>query len=405
MMMALMVAAASSANAQDNLWKKAQSLCDANKLEEAITTITPCLTSDQTLKKADAWNTLFNIDYAIFLRENTIEVNNKKNKTQIPYDTVAYYNGIVGALKAAMECDKYDATPNEKGKVKIRFREINGNKVFLVRPQVINAGLAAYNKKDYAKAFDNFSLYIESAKAPLFSAIKTDGPDKYLSTVAYYASLVAYSNKNYDGVKKYIDIALADTSVKRDAMELKVYIYKDTKDSVNYLNALKEAHASYPTESKYFDMLVNYYLSAGNPEATKKFASEEMAKDPNNKSALYVNGVVLMNQKMWDEAVVSFKKAIELDPEYMEANFNAGVCLNSKASEMRDKLADKRGNLTMAQYNSIIPIVKESCIYLEKARQIAPDRKDLWAYPLYTVYYALKNTAKTAEMEKLLKIK
>ena len=405
MMMALMVAAASSANAQDNLWKKAQSLCDANKLEEAITTITPCLTSDQTLKKADAWNTLFNIDYAIFLRENTIEVNNKKNKTQIPYDTVAYYNGIVGALKAAMECDKYDVTPNEKGKVKIRFREINGNKVFLVRPQVINAGLAAYNKKDYAKAFDNFSLYIESAKAPLFSAIKTDGPDKYLSTVAYYASLVAYSNKNYDGVKKYIDIALADTSVKRDAMELKVYIYKDTKDSVNYLNALKEAHASYPTESKYFDMLVNYYLSAGNPEATKKFASEEMAKDPNNKSALYVNGVVLMNQKMWDEAVVSFKKAIELDPEYMEANFNAGVCLNSKASEMRDKLADKRGNLTMAQYNSIIPIVKESCIYLEKARQIAPDRKDLWAYPLYTVYYALKNTAKTAEMEKLLKIK
>ena len=130
-----------------------------------------------------------------------------------------------------------------------------------------------------------------------------------------------------------------------------------------------------------------------------------MAKDPNNKSALYVNGVVLMNQKKWDEAVASFKKAVEIDPEYMEANFNAGVCLNSKASEMRDKLADKRGNLTMAQYNSIIPMIKESCTFLEKARQIAPDRKDLWAYPLYTVYYALKNTAKTAEMEKLLKTK
>ena len=405
MMMALLVAAASSADAQDNLWRKAQSLCDANKLDEAITTITPCLTSDQTLKKADAWNTMCNINYAIFLRENTIEVNNKKNNTQLPYDTVAYFNSVTGALKAAIECDKYDATPNEKGKVKIKFREINSNKIYLIRPLVINAGLAEYNKKDFAKAYDNFSLYIESAKSPLFSVIKSSGTDNYLSTVAYYASLVAYSNKNYDGVKKYIDIALADTSVKKDAMELKVYTYKDTNDSVNYLNALKEAHASCPTETKYFDFLVNYYLSKGDQEATKRFASEEMAKDPNNKSALYVNGVVLMNQKKWDEAVASFKKAVEIDPEYMEANFNAGVCLNSKASEMRDKLADKRGNLTMAQYNSIIPMIKESCTFLEKARQIAPDRKDLWAYPLYTVYYALKNTAKTAEMEKLLKTK
>lgn len=398
----LLMVSASGVFAQDNLWRKAQSLCDGNKLDEALQTIQPCLTSSETTKKAEAWNTMCNIQYAIFARESTKESDNKKNGTKTPYDTLAMYNSAAGVVKAAIECDKYDAAPNEKGKVKINFRQVNANKAFLIRPQVINAGLYEYNRKNLDKAYEFFSLYIESGKSPLFTGLNT-ASDNYLGTVAYYASLVAYNQKNYSGVSKYIDLALTDTSMVRDAMELKVFNYRDSKDSINYIKSLKEAHNKFPQETKYFDMLIAAYMNANNLAATQEFAKEEMAKDPKNKAAWYVNGVVLMQQKNWDEAITDFKKALEIDPNYFEATFNVGACLNSKASDMREKAVDKRGNMTLAAYNNIKPVVESSRDYLEKARSLAPDRADLWAYPLYSVYYALKDKAKTAEMEKLLK--
>ena len=53
MIMALMVATASSALAQDDLVKQAAGMTD--KYEEAVKTITPALTSGQTVDKAKAW--------------------------------------------------------------------------------------------------------------------------------------------------------------------------------------------------------------------------------------------------------------------------------------------------------------------------------------------------------------
>lgn|SRR5574344_68783 len=400
MMMALMVAAASSACAQDNLWKKAQSLCDADKTDEAFQMITPCLTSSQTLKKADAWNTMANIYFAVLKREG-VKMQNKEKPE--PYDTVAYHKAVVGALTSIIECDKYDSKPNEKGKINPKFHKDNAQRLLLnnIRPQVINSALFANNHNDTLTAYKNFALYVESGKEPIVKETAV-GTDLYVGQISYYASLLAYQLGKYDDVNKYISYALADTTEAKQATELQMFTFKELKDSDNYIKAVKNAYEKYPSESKYFDWIVNYYMTKNDLNSLTTFADQEIAKDPNNKTALYSKGVVLMQQKKWDEAVDNFKKAIAIAPDFYEANFNAGVCLNSKGSELRDKLADKRGGLTTVNYNKIIAIEKESLSYLEKARSISPDRSDQWAYPLYTVYYTLKDN-RYKEMEKFLK--
>jgi tetratricopeptide (TPR) repeat protein len=400
MMMALMVAAASGACAQDNLWKKAQSLCDADKTDEAIQVITPCLNSDQTQKKADAWNTMANIYFAVLKRESAKMQNKEKPQ---PYDTAVYHKAVVGALTSIVECDKYDSQPSEKGKVKPRFHKDNAQRLLLnnIRPQIINSALFANNHNDTLTAYKDFALYVESGKEPIVKEITT-GSDQYIGQISYYASLLAYQLGKYNEVNKYINYALADSTERKQAVELQLFTYKEMKDSDNYIKAVKAAYEKYPSESKYFDWIVNYYMTKSDLASLTSFADQEIAKDPNNKTALYSKGVVLMQQKNWDLAVENFKKAIAIEPNFYEANFNAGVCLNSKGSEMRDKLADKRGGLTTVNYNKIIAVEKESLLYLEKARTISPDRSDQWAYPLYTVYYTLKDN-RYKDMEKYLK--
>ena len=68
MMMAAVALFATTAFAQDDLVKQAKKLCDKGELEQAATTLTPALTSDQTEDKAEAWNLMGDIQYQLYMK-------------------------------------------------------------------------------------------------------------------------------------------------------------------------------------------------------------------------------------------------------------------------------------------------------------------------------------------------
>ena len=119
-MMAALAVMTTAAFAQDDLVKSAKKLCDKGELEEAVKTITPALTSDQTEDKAEAWNVMSEIQYQIFMKGQAAEQANKANNSTTPFDTAAMHKAMVASLEAAMKCDEYDRQPNAKGKVKIQ---------------------------------------------------------------------------------------------------------------------------------------------------------------------------------------------------------------------------------------------------------------------------------------------
>lgn len=404
---AVMAAMATTAVAQDDLVKQAKKLSDKGQMEEAVALLKPALTSDQTLDKAKAWNVMSEIQHKIFMVGQQIEAENKVKQTQTPYDTTAMYNAFLASLEAAMKCDEYDRQPDEKGKVKLAYRKQNQDKFFTQRLIALQAGQHEYQKKNNEGAMKAWGLYVDSNSDPLFTGIDMTS-DNYLIDFAYNTGLLAYTLKNYDLAKKYAAIASNDAEKAKEANELVIFAMRDgaktAADSAAYVNKIKELHKQNPNEDRYFNLLQDYYVKSGNMEALGKWAEEEIAMNAQNKMAWALKGEVLMNTQKWDEAVAAYVKSAEIDPTFVQVIFNAGVCLNSKAIEMKDQLADKKtGNLTTANFNKIKEVLMEAKIHLEKARELDPTQEKVkWAYPLYQIYYTVGDKAKSAEMEALL---
>jgi len=179
---------------------------------------------------------------------------------------------------------------------------------------------------------------------------------------------------------------------------------KTKEDSVAYVNMLKDLRKQNPDEERFFNLLMDYYTRAKDMNAMKAWADEEITINSGNKMAWALKGEVQMNQSEWDAAVESYKKAIEIDPNFVQCVFNAGVCLNSKAIALKDQLADKNtGGLTKENAEKVKVILNEALTYMERAKELDPDSEKVkWAYPLYQIYYALGDKAKADEMEKLV---
>lgn len=408
MMMAVMAAmSATAAFAQDDLVKQAQKLCDKGQYDEAVNVITPALTSDATTDKAAAWNTLNNIYFKSFEHQSQIAAEHMVKKDGPEADSARMYSDIVKAMEAAIKCDEYDVQPDAKGKVKIRFRKANQDRYTNGRLNLIHAGQYAHKAGKPADAQKAWGLYVDCTASPMFEGVDLS-KDDYRSQIAYFAGLLAYQNKDYAGATRYAKVAAEDPEKMADANEILLFAQKDgaktKEDTLAYLNTVKEMHAKNPQEDRYFNLLMDYYLKAGDIEATKKWVEEEVTAYPQNKMAWAIKGEAEMKSQLWDEAVASYKKAAEIDPEFVAVIFNTGVCLNSKAIELKDKVADKKtGNLTKENFNKVKEILLQSKEYLEKARELDPNREKVnWAYPLYQLYYSLGEKEKSAEMEALL---
>ena len=126
----------------------------------------------------------------------TKKIENQVKQTNEPIDEATMNKAVVAALEAAMKCDEFDNMPNEKGKVKPKFRQANQQTYQNGRLQCINAGQYEYNQKNYAGAFKAFAMYVDSGDSPLFTGIDMS-KDEYKYEVAYFASLSAYQSKDY----------------------------------------------------------------------------------------------------------------------------------------------------------------------------------------------------------------
>ena len=411
MIMALMAAAATTAFAQETVVKEAKKLLSKKDFDAAAQMLAPALTSSETLDKAAAWNLMTDIQFEKYSAIQNENIQNQMNQKAVPFDTLGMNTACYEALKAAIECDKYDVQPNDKGKVKIRFRQANQQRMQNVRLNLINAGLFDYNHKNLDGALAKWSLYLDSPASELFTgfaAVADVAQDQYRSEIAYYAGLVAYQKKDFATAEKFAKLASQDPKKAAEANEILLFSKKETmktkEDSLAYVDMVKDLHKANPEEERYFNLLMEYYTRADDQKAMAAWAEEETSINPENKMAWALTGQVHMNAREWDAAVEAYKKAIEIDPTFIQCVFNAGVCLNGKAIDLKDKLADKNtGGLTKANADKVKAILHDAREYLERSKELDPDREKVnWAYPLYQIYYSIGDKAKSDEMEKLV---
>lgn len=358
-------------------------------------------------EKAKAYNHLVQLSMDKYNTEGAIIDANlaaaAAQKPQTPYDTIGIGNAAYNILVDAIECNKYDQMPDAKGKVKPKYAEVNRDLALKARNTLVGVGNEYASKGDMDGVLKFWGTFLDTDDDP-FLNVNKEQEVNFIGQVAYYTALYANQAKQFDKALKYVEIAVKDPQLATEATNLRFSLKQDRlttkEDTLTFVSELKTFYADHPDSEAAFGTLCNLYANMDATEEVMKLVNEKLAVDPNNFLAWTLKGQNEMNNAQtaenadWDTPIASFKKAIEIDGTNPQVLNYLGFCINSKAAQISDNR------------NAQKELFKESLQYLERAKEIDPNRERAnWAYPLYQCYYIVysANDPRTKELEEMLK--
>lgn len=263
--------------------------------------------------------------------------------------------------------------------------------------QVLNEAIEAYNANEFEKAYKYFTKTLEIKKMPVFGeAIDT--------AIMYNAAIAAQRAGNWDGAIKYYKEATkygygeATTYILLKEAQLK------TGDTTAAVETIKEGFEKYPTNKDMLGTLINYYLlESDNAEEALRYLEVARQQEPEN--AAYYSAEASIHDKLGnkEKAIELYKKAIELNPDLFEAQYNLGVIFYNDAVEASNEANEIKDNEAYQKArDEANKMFKDALPYIEKAHELQPEERSIMS-TLKTLYYRLKMEDKYQEMEEKLK--
>jgi len=380
--------------------KEAKSIANEAKpnFDQAERLIGEALKNPETKDVADTW------DVAGLIQKRYIEEErDKKSVLRQTYDTLRAYNSILKMFEYYTKCDDLAQVPNEKGKVKNKYRKANASTMLTERPNLINGGVYCFNINKSQEALKFFATYIESASYPMLADKNLAKTDSLFAVYAYYTTLAANNVGDNDAIIKYAPIALDDKENGKISAQLLAEAYKAKGDTAAWIKSLEEGILRFPENDYFFASLVDYYNGTDQASKAMEFADRMLANDSSNKLYLYVKAYLYHNLKEYDNAIEYYKKTIAIDPEYAEAYSNTGLAYLMKAQEYADQAPTDINDPKYAEAQVVIrKFYEDAKPYYEKARALKPDQQDLWLQGLYRVYYNLNMGPEFEEIDELM---
>ena len=126
--------------------------------------------------------------------------------------------------------------------------------------------------------------------------------------------------------------------------------------------------------------------------------NQALGTDRHNLLFRITKSIILLNTGKYQECFALCDTLIHENDSVAEAWLNAGLALFNQGVAL-----DKNPVLSAKKHGQVISFYKQALPYLEKYRQLKPERKDRWALPLYTIYLNLNRGKEFDEIDKLLK--
>lgn len=209
-----------------------------------------------------------------------------------------------------------------------------------------NEGVGFWDAQDFKKAYKSFEKAL--------SYLPGD------TTLVYYSALAAIQDKDYaTGIEKYKQ--LLD---KKDFSQHKTIsvdlpkLYLSVPDTANALKYAALAAKEYPNDNNAVTQNIELNLIVGNESKIIADIENQIAKDSGNKTLYYYLGLAQNAAGNSKESYEAYKKAIAIDPNYIDANLNAAVVLiNATRDEIQVLNDDKK--LTNSQYTTKLNTLKD----------------------------------------------
>lgn len=322
---------------------------------------------------------------------------NEKLYLKEKYDTTALF--LVGKrmFDTLEGLDSLDRLPDARGKVKLKYRDRSAELLNIYRPNLFNGGVFFMKKHDFSRAYDFFDTYINSAVKPMFARYQYAERDKRLPEAAYWASYCGYKLEKPQLTLRHTYQALKDSVHLPYMLQYLAETYKLEKDTARYVQTLKDGFSKYPKFPFFFPRLIDYYSHIGAYDEAMKSCDEALQTDSVNTLFRYAKSSLLLTMGRYKQSFAISKALIAENDTLADAYLNAGLALFDQAVEL-----DKKTQSGSKKYNQILELYRKAMPYLEKYRVMAPDQKDKWALPLYTIYLNLNMGKQFDEIDKLI---
>lgn len=297
--------------------------------------------------------------------------------------------------KAFESYDKAYSLDIEKKNAKKIKEGLNGLKI-----KFNSSAMNNYSAGDYLGAFQAFEGSYKCSSHPVVAEVD--------SLITYYTGLTAQlAGKNDDAIK-YLNIA-KDINYVVDG-ELYYYLfnsYMQNKDTVTAGSVIETGFAKYPTNKTLMLALINYYIVKNeSPVKVIGYLDKAIDADPQNASLYFAKAALYEKLPDFNKAVESYKKAIEMSPEYFDATFNLGVLYYNTGAAKVDAASKLDINDTKG-YDKMLADAdvsfKAALPYIEKSYQLRPN-EIVVVETLKNLYFRFRNDSEDL-MKKYIEFK
>lgn len=337
-------------------------------LNEAKAVIEEVIAHEKTMNEPEAY--LYkSLIYSAIANDSTMQ-DAAAEPVQVAYD----------ALAKAKELNKENSVKEEDMKI----AEEN------IYVASYNKGINAYNNQSFDTALKYFKVATE---------VKPTDTTLYLNT-GVTAEKVGDTALAIASYSKLAELKYKDPAI----YAVLANLYFSQKQEEEALGALQKGLELFPGNKDLMITELNYYLQRG--EAAKvidKIAASAQA-DPGNKSLWFALGVAYNEIDSTSAAEEAYAKALEIDPNYYDANINMGVIAIDNANKIVQE-ANKIPQDKATEYEAKIAEYKEALkgalAYLEKAYSSGQRDRNLLS-TMREIYVKLGDTARAEELTKEL---
>lgn len=264
-------------------------------------------------------------------------------------------------------------------------------KMYELKRDTDNKSFKLYQDSAFAKASDS---YFKSAK--LLNVVGQ------IDSIALYYSGVSANLANLSGIAAERFTKCAEIGYK--IPNSYIYAAQALRKEKRYTEAKElviKGRKLFPSDRSLLLELVNASIESGDTKGAEASLVEALAADPTNKQLYYVIGTIYMDLKQNDKAEDALNKAIELDPNYADAQYQLGAHLLSVASGIKEEASKlKFGD---PNYEKMIAksdvVYKKALVPLEAYITKIPNDKEVLTI-ISQIYKSLKNSAMALEYKK-----
>lgn len=391
--------AATGAFAQKKAVSQAQSIAKGTNADfaEARTLIKGALENAETKDDPKTWYVAGFIEDQQFSAERMNEMLGKQPNMPTMYQALL---GILPYMEKAYELDQL---PDAKGKIKPKYvKDIKGilsaNHIYY-----INSGAYYFDERDYRKAYDSFEQYLQISNHPMFAGEQVAARDSNYMTVLYYAAIAATQLGEPQTAIAALINAKDGGFKENDLYQYLYYEYEQLRDSANMEKVLVDGMSKFPEEKWYILGLINTYIYSSRNEQAITLLNKAIADEPNNPQLYDVLGSVYeTGLKDNENAEKFYKKALEIDPAYVDALSNLGrVYYNQAVNVQTDANMISDNKLYQEEIAKAKSLFEKALPYFEQAHQMKPEQTE-YIIALRGIYYNLNMGEKFDEMDKKL---